>query len=224
MATNTLVIGDVHAPYQHRNTLRFLSWVYEKYDCNDVMCMGDELDQYTASRYAHDPDAMGGGDEYKAAIKFWKEVYREFPSAHSVTSNHVERVAKRAVEAGIPSAYLKAVSEFMHAPPGWKWANHWDRGGIRYEHGERAGGATGLRNLVISNMMNTVVGHNHNVPGTTFVSNGSVLLWGLNAGCLVDIDTVALAYARNGRTRPVVGCGIISNGVPTFVPMLSKWQ
>lgn len=223
MATNKLVIGDIHAPYHHKNTLKFLCWVRDKYECEETWCVGDELDQYTCSRYTHDPDAMSGGDEYKAAMKFWKEMYREFPSAYSVTSNHVERVAKKAVGAGIPSAYLKTVSEFMQAPSGWKWANHWDRAGIRLEHGERAGGATGLRNLVLSNMMNTVIGHQHNTPGTTYVSNGSDLLWGLNAGCLIDINSTGMAYGRLYRQKPVIGAGVIVDGVPNFIPIPSKW-
>jgi len=221
--TNILCIGDIHAPYHHRNTLRFLVWAATHWDCEKVVCLGDELDQYTVSRYDHDPDAMGGGDEYKAAMKFWKEVYREFPTAHSVTSNHVTRVAKKAVGAGIPSAYLKTVSEFMQAPPGWQWSDHYDYAGIRFEHGERGSGATGLRNLVLANGLNTVIGHNHEHAGVTYVSNGDRTLWGLNSGCLVDIKSTGMAYGRLYRNKPVVGCGVIVEGVPHFQPMLKKW-
>lgn len=213
-----LAISDLQAPYHHSGAVSFLSQVKKEVDPDIVVCLGDELDQYTLSKYPHNPDADSGGEEYRKAIRVWKEIYKLFPEAYAVTSNHVERVAKRAVESGIPSAYLKSVKEFMQAPAGWKWKDSWIIEGVKYEHGERAGGLTGLRNLVIANQRSTVIGHQHECPGTTFVSNGERVHWGLNVGCLVNSNSHGLSYTKRNRHKPVLGCGVIVDNVPYFYP------
>jgi hypothetical protein len=45
----------------------------------------------------------------------------------------------------------------------------------------------------------------------------------MNVGCLVDKDSMALAYSRVFKDRPIIGCGIIIDGLPKLLPMqLSK--
>lgn len=222
MATkNVLCVPDMHAPYQHKKTIPFLEKVADIFKIDEVMCLGDELDQYTASQYSKTPEAYNGDLEYDLAMEFMEKFYDAFPAGRSCTSNHVERVAKRASEAGISKAYLKPVREFMQAPEEWEWRDHWVRDNVQYEHGERAGGVTGLRNLVVTNMMNTVVGHNHSAAGTVYVNNGKKLLWGMNCGCLVDLASVAFKYGNNSRLKSVIGCGVILDGIPLFIPMES---
>lgn len=218
-AKNILFVPDMHHPYSNPRGLNFLCRVRDKFKIDTVFCLGDELDQYSASQYAKSPEALNGDREYDLAMRSMRKFYNEFPEGKSVTSNHVERVAKRASEVGIPKGYLRGIADFMQAPKGWKWQDHWVVDGVRVEHGERAGGETGLRRLVAANMMSTVVGHNHSGAGTTFISNGEVLLWGLNAGCLVDLDSVAFRYGNNQRMKSVNGCGVVSNGVPMFIPL-----
>lgn len=219
MATsNILCVPDMHAPYQHKKTIEFLEKVAETFKIDAVISLGDELDQYTASQYSKATDAHGAEHEYELAMEFMEDFYTAFPEGKSVTSNHVERVAKRATEAGISKGYLKPIREFMGAPDEWEWRDHWYVDGVQFEHGERAGGVTGLRNLVVTNMCNTVVGHNHSAAGTVFINNGKKTLWGLNAGCLVDLGSVAFRYGNNSRLKSVLGCGVIANGVPMFVP------
>lgn len=214
-----LCIPDLQAPYHHKKAIEFLANVKLDIKPDFVVCLGDELDQYTLSRYTASPDAPSAGAEYDKAMDLWRQVYNLFPRAIGVTSNHVERVAKRAAESGIPRAYLKDVTEFMRAPEGWKWANFWDIDGIRFEHGERAGGGpNGLRNLVLANICNTAIGHHHESPGTIWVSNGKKVLWGLNAGCLVDEHSHGLTYTKNNKHKPVLGCGVIIDGTPRFIP------
>jgi hypothetical protein len=214
-----LCIPDLQAPYHHPEALRFLAHVKKEINPDLVMCLGDELDQYTLSKYASSPDADSPALEYAKAMRIMARLYELFPEAKAVTSNHVDRIFKKAAESGIPSAYLKSIPEFMQAPKGWEWRDFWVVDGIRFEHGERAGGLSGLRNLVLANMRKTVIGHQHECPGTTYVSNGEATLWGLNVGCLVSQDSFGLAYTKKNRHKPVLGCGIIIDGIPTFFPM-----
>lgn len=219
MYKRILCIPDIQAPYHYKKTIQVLTDAKREFKPDAVFCLGDELDQYTLSKYDPEPDADSGQLEYEKAMDLWQEIYGLFPVARSVTSNHVARVAKRAIQARIPSSYMRTIHEFMQAPDGWEWRDFWDVQGIRFEHGERAGGVTGLRNLVIANMSNTVIGHQHEVPGTTFVSNGKHNLWGLNVGCLVDEHSYGLRYTKRNRHKPVLGFGVIIDNVPRFVPV-----
>ena len=215
-----LAISDIQAPYQHRDTLAFYRALRREIRPTLVMCLGDETDQRTLSRYVSNPADPSAGDEYEAAMEFWAKMYEIFPEARAVHSNHGERVFKRAAEAGIPWQYLKTQHEFMRAPSGWKWAESWEIDGIRYEHGERAsGGPNGLRALVVANMMNTVIGHAHESAGTTWVANDRKTFWGMNVGCMVDKNGAGMRYTKQNRHKPVLGCGAIIDGVPRFVPL-----
>jgi hypothetical protein len=214
-----IAISDIQAPYHHPDTIRFYRRLKKEVRPDAVFCLGDEIDQRTLSRYASSASDPSGGDEYESAMAFWKEMYTIFPSVLAVHSNHGERVFKRAADAGIPYQYLKTQHEWMRAPKGWRWAEYWEVDGIRYEHGERAGGGNGLRALVVANMMNTVVGHMHESAGTTWVANDKKVFWGMNVGCMVDKNGAGLRYTKQNRNKPVLGCGLIIDGTPRFVPL-----
>lgn len=214
-----LTISDIQAPYQHKDTLAFYRRLKRDIRPDLVVSMGDETDQRTLSRYISDPSDPSGGDEYKAAMAFWAEMYALFPAAKAVHSNHGERVFKRATEAGIPWQYLKTVREWMKAPRGWEWRDYWEIDRVHFEHGERASGQAGLRNLVIANMMNTCIGHHHESPGTTWVANDRYTFWGMNSGSMVDKDGAGLRYTKKNRHKPVLGTGVILDLVPRFVPL-----
>jgi hypothetical protein len=42
----------------------------------------------------------------------------------------------------------------------------------------------------------------------------------MNVGCLINQKSMAFDYAKNFRTRFIVGCGIILNGIPRLLPMV----
>ena len=42
----------------------------------------------------------------------------------------------------------------------------------------------------------------------------------MNVGCLINQKSMAFNYARNFKTRFILGCGIIINGVPRLLPMV----
>lgn len=219
---NVLIIPDMQAPFQHPDTLDFLEWGAEIVEPDLIVDIGDELDQYTLSRYTHSPDGMAGGEEYDAAMEFMQDLYGLFPDAKCCTSNHLDRVFKRATDAGIPRGYLKSIHEFMEAPSGWEWKDRWVIDDICYEHGDRASGFTAHRNLAIANFRSTVVGHNHAHGGVVYISNGPSTIFGLNVSCLIDVTQYAFAYTKKDRQKPVLGLGAVMKGIPFFIPMITK--
>jgi hypothetical protein len=46
------------------------------------------------------------------------------------------------------------------------------------------------------------------------------MIFGMNVGCLVDMKTVAFKYAKKFKFKPTLGLGVITEGVPQFIPML----
>lgn len=217
-----LVIPDLQIPFHHRDAIRFLKWAKETFNPTQVVSIGDEVDQYNLSRYAKDPDAMSAGEELKVTHKYLKELYEVFPEAKACLSNHLDRVLKRAMDAGIPRGYMRSINEFMQAPDGWKWARSWEIGGVRYEHGDACNGQRAHVILAESNRQSTVIGHHHSHGGINYLANASEMIFGMNVGCLIDIDSVAFAYSKAFRHKPTLGLGVVLGGIPAFVPMITN--
>ncbi|HYE77471.1 MAG TPA: phosphoesterase, partial [bacterium] len=126
---------------------------------------------------------------------------------------------RRAAKFGIPSVYLRTYADFMGAPPGWTWHESIEVDGVTYSHGEGFSGPLGALKCAQANMGPVVIGHLHSYAGVLFNANPKFLFWGLNAGCLIDRHAYAFAYAKNSPAKPILGCGVVRGGVPTFVPM-----
>lgn len=217
-----LVIPDLQIPFHHRDALAFLRDIRDEYNPDEVVCVGDEVDQYGLSRYTHDPDVDSAGAEYRASAKYLARLYTLFPDVKVCLSNHTDRVIKRALEAGIPKGYMKSIKEFMNAPPGWHWNRTWTINGIRFEHGDAAGGIQAHRNLAIANRCSTVIGHHHSTAGIEYIANEDSLIFGMNVGCLIDIEAYAFAYAKTAKHKPILSCGAVLGGAPALIPMLTK--
>ena len=73
-----LVVGDIHAPFELKEYLQFCKDTYANYNCNQVIFIGDIVDNHASSFHISDPDGMGGGDELDLAIKKLKKWHIEF--------------------------------------------------------------------------------------------------------------------------------------------------
>ncbi len=218
MAT-VLAIPDLHCPFSHRDALAFLKAVRRQYRTDTTVCLGDEADAHALSQHDHDPDGKSAGDEYEAMLDRLRPFYAAFPRTRVAHSNHSARPFRRAAKFGIPSVYLRTYAEFMDAPKGWTWHESIDVDGVMYVHGEGYGGPLGALKCAQANMGPVVIGHLHSYAGVLFNANPKFLFWGLNAGCLIDRHAYAFAYAKNTPAKPILGCGVVRDRVPTFVPM-----
>jgi len=215
-----LAIPDLHCPFEHKDSLRFLKAVKDKFKPTAVVCLGDEIDAHALGDYDHDPDGMAAGQELDVAIQHLQPFYKLFPKTLVCTSNHTARPYRQAFKHGIPRAFLRDYAEFLKAPKGWKWADSWDVDGVVYEHGEGFSGQSAAIKSAQGNMQSTVIGHIHAFAGIQFSANSKHLIFGFNAGCLIDRHAYAFAYGKKIKSKPILGCGIITSGVPTFIPML----
>jgi len=214
-----LAIPDLHCPFEHPDSIAFLKKVKAKYKPTDIICLGDEMDAHAISDYDSDPDGLSAGYELKETIKHLKPFYKLFPKVKVCTSNHTARPYRQAHKFGIPKAFLKSYHEFLQAPKGWMWADDHEIDGVVYEHGEGFTGASAAIKSAQGNMQSTVIGHIHAFAGIQYNANSKHLIFGFNAGCLIDRHAYAFAYGKKIKNKPILGCGIIINSIPIFVPM-----
>ena len=215
-----LAISDTQAPFHHVDSIEFLRWVRDKYKPDTIVHVGDEVDFHALGDWDHDPDGYSAGHELEAALKFMKKLYALFPKVLACRSNHTDRPLRKAFKAGIPKAFLREYSEFLQAPPGWRWADQHEIDGVVYEHGEGFSGYNGALNSALKNGAPTVIGHIHSHAGILYSADAKRILYGFNVGCLIDKDAYAFAYGKNLRHKPLLGVGIIRKGIPCWVPML----
>lgn len=216
-----LFISDMHIPYQHPDTFKFLQALKEKYEPTRVVCVGDEVDKHAMSFHDSDPDLSSAGDELEASIKELKKLYKIFPVMDLVDSNHGSMVYRKGKHHGIPRKYLRDYGEVLEAPKGWVW--HMDLTLILPDGNEcyvHHGLSKDVAKVVTQRGVCVVQGHYHTEFRVCYSGNPNSLLWGMNVGCSIDKESLAFAYDRTNLGRPVLGHGITINGLPHLLPMI----
>jgi len=215
-----LAIPDLHIPFHNERALSFLKKTYKQYKCDTVVCLGDEVDFHGLSFHDIDPDLPSAGDEYRYCLKELKKFYKAFPEVKVCISNHTSRPFRRAFKFGLPSQFIRSYSEFLQAPKTWEWKNEWVIDDVMYIHGDPASGKYASLKLSEGHRRSVVHGHVHSFGGVTFSATKKDQIFGMNAGCLIDVEHRAFAYAKNLLQKPTLGCGVVINGkMGIFVPL-----
>jgi hypothetical protein len=221
-----LVIPDLHIPFNHIDALDFLKAVKDKYHPTQFVCLGDEIDAASFSRYTPDPDGMTPGQELAKAIEGLVPFYLEFPNMLVCESNHTVRPWKKAFDAGLPASFLPSIAKILNAPDGWQWASRWEIDGVLYIHGDNGkSGQYAAVNYMKSAKQSVVIGHIHSYASVFYEGND----FAMNTGCLIDHTAFCFKYAKNMLTRVNLGCGIVIDGKEAhFIPMRlnpqGRWQ
>jgi len=221
MNNSVLVISDLHIPYHHQDAFDFLKALKKKYKPDMIVNIGDELDHHAISMHEHNPDLMSAGDELKNSRVYIQELEKIFPRMTLVHSNHSSLVYRRALKYGLPKDYLKSYNEFLGVGNGWKWVDDLT---ITLSDGSRCffthGISADVLKVAAQYGMNTVQGHFHTKFSIGYFSNPEALIWGMQVGCLINQKSMAFDYAKNFKSRFIVGCGMIINGQPKLMPMV----
>ncbi len=200
-----LVVGDIHAPFELKEYLQFCKDTYNNFNCNQVIFIGDIVDNHASSFHISDPDGLGGGDELDLAIERIKDWAIAFPVADVMIGNHDRIIMRKAFDGQIPARWIKDYNEVLGT--NWNWVESIVYDNVLYEHGEGGQALTKAKN----NMMSSVCGHTHTEAYVRWLVGKNFKVFGMQVGCGVDSKTYAAAYAKNFK-KQAIGCGVVLGG------------
>ena len=225
-AESILFIPDLHAPYQHQDTLQFLMAVKQAFTPDLSVCAGDELDYHALSFHDSDPNLDSAGAELEKGKVFLQSLHDVFPQLLLCHSNHGSMVFRRAKAHGIPVQMIKKYRDVIfpkHGAPEWSWAYGWridtPLGPVLFKHQ-----ATNVLTEAAHNACNLVVGHNHGNFEISYSASSAHLYYGVVGGCLIDKDSLAFAYGKHTVRKPIIGCTMILRGRPVLIPMIMNTE
>ena len=187
-----LVIGDLHEPFCLDGYLEFCQDTYARYNCNQVIFIGDIIDNHYSSYHETDADGLGGGDELDLAIEKIAQWYRAFPVADVTIGNHDRIIMRKAFTGSIPRRWIKSYNEVL-GTPNWNWVERIEYDNVQFVHGEGGTARTKAKN----DMMSTVQGHIHTQAYTEFHVGKNFKIFGMQVGCGVNSKSYAAAYAKH---------------------------
>ena len=215
-----LVISDMHVPFHHKDSMEFLREIKKEYKPQFVVNIGDLLDFHAISMHSHDPDLFSAGHELREARKHVKELESIFPRVTEVDSNHSSLVYRRALKFGMSKEFLKDYGDFLGTKK-WKWVDDLT---LTMSNGQRCffthGRSADISKVSQTMGMSAVQGHYHTKFLISWWANPDNLFFAMNVGCLINQKSMAFNYAKNFKTRFILGCAVIIDGYPKLLPMV----
>ena len=202
---NVLVIGDLHEPFCLDAYLDFCIEQYHVHSCNEVVMIGDVVDNHFSSYHETSADGMGGADELELAIKRIARWRDAFPVATVLIGNHDRLIMRKAQTSAIPSKWIKSYKDVLEVPD-WNFVERYVKDGVQYIHGEAGTARTKCR----ADMQNTVQGHLHTQAYCEHYVGQNFRIFGMQVGCGIDHESYAMAYAKAGK-KPAIGCAVVKN-------------
>ena len=200
-----LIIGDIHEPFSIDGYLGFCMDVYNRYNCNSVVFIGDVIDSHFSSFHPTDPNGLGGEDELQYAINRVKNWADAFPVADVIIGNHDRIIMRKAFASAIPQQWIKSYNEVLGT--NWHWTDRVVYDNVQYVHGEGGTARTRAKN----DMMSTVQGHIHTQAYTEWMVGNNFKIFAMQVGCGIDRESYAMAYAKNYK-KQAIGCGVVIGG------------
>lgn len=204
--SRVLVIGDLHAPFDLDSYFDHCVEVYERYNCNRVVFIGDVIDNHYSSYHETDADGMGGGQELQLAIDRLARWYHRFPDADVTVGNHDRIIMRKAQTGGVPKQWIREYSEVLNTPR-WNFVTSVEIDDVLYIHGEAGTAKTKAR----ADMRSTVQGHLHTQAYTEYFVGANSRVFGCQVGCGIDAKSYAMAYMKVGK-KPAIGCAVVLGG------------
>ena len=200
-----LVIGDLHCPFDLAGYFEFCLNTYDRFACNQVIFIGDIVDNHYSSYHESDPNGMGGGYELKQAIKHIEKWAQAFPIADVIIGNHDRLIMRKAFSSSVPREWIKDYNEVLGTS--WNWCERIVYDGVQFVHGEGGTARTKAKN----DMQSTVQGHIHTQAYVDWSVGNRTKIFGMQVGCGIDRQSYAAAYAKHYK-KQAIGCGVVIGG------------
>ncbi len=212
---NILFIGDIHAPFDIEEYVKFCYDQQIKYNCGTVVFIGDVIDNHFSSYHESDPDGYSAGEELDRAINRLSDYYFTFPEATVIVGNHDRLVYRKAFSAGVSKRWIKDYKDVLDTPK-WNFVESIELFGVNINHGE--GGTA--KNRIKKELQSQIQGHLHSEFYVEFLVGAKFIIFGMQVGCGVDNKSYAMAYGKNYK-KPAIGCGVLleKGTLPMVIPM-----
>lgn len=218
------VFSDTHIPFQHPNYLTFLKDTFAEWGVEEVICLGDLIDNHAISRFQSEPCADGAYLELAKAREAVKELTEAFPNVKMCRGNHDDIAYRQAKTLGIGDVFIKPFREIYGLPPTWELEDEYVIDGVLYTHGTGRGGKHATYNIAVDERMSVCSGHTHTGGGVNYIANKTETIFALNTGALIDQSAYAFEYSKYSKHRPTLGVGVVlSPHEAFFIPMTGKY-
>lgn len=204
---NVLAIGDLHLPFGLDGYLEHCIETYNKYKCNEVVFIGDIIDNHASSYHETDPDGHSAGQELRLAISQVKLWYDAFPKASIIIGNHDRLIMRKAYSSGLSKLWIKDYADVL-GTPNWKFIESIEIDNVLYIHGE--GGTA--RSRARRDLQSIVQGHLHSQAYIEWIVGSKFKIFGMQLGCGINAKSYAMAYGKEGP-KPAIACGVILQGI-----------
>jgi len=214
-----LAIGDTHAPFTHPKYHEFLKKMYDKYGCDEVVHLGDEIDHHAMSRHQSDPDGMSALNELEAAVAQITELAKIFPKMKLCYGNHTLIPQRQAFDQGISKKFMKSGKDVlleMGAPVhNWEWSDSWVIDEVEYCHGI----GRIARARMAHESRSVVQGHIHSKAYIEWLVNKRQRLFAVQVGAGIDETAYAFAYGKHFQSS-ILSCAIIVEGKTPIIEVM----
>ena len=218
------VFSDTHIPFHHPNYLEFLKDTFAEWGVDEIVCLGDLIDNHAISRFQSEPCADGAYLELEKARKTVKELTDTFPNVKMCRGNHDDIAYRQAATLGIGEIFIKPFRDIYGLPMTWELEDEYVLDNVLYTHGTGRSGKHSTYNIAIDERMSVCSGHTHSNGGVQYIANKNDTIFALNTGWLGDDEAYAFNYSRHARHRGTEGCGIvISSDEAYFIPMTKRY-
>ena len=209
------IIGDTHVPYCLDGYMEFCADIFEQWDCDTIIHIGDLVDHHALSFHDSEPALKGAHGEFLDAVVELQPWYKQFPELTLITGNHDLIPQRQLTKLGMNhETWMRPLKEVYQMPEGWNIQDTVTIDGVLYHHGYTAGGVNGFRNDAQRRMCRTVSGHAHGNAGISASASEHRLVWGMAVGCGIDREAMAFAYGKHFLQKPIIACGVVIDGSP----------
>jgi len=213
---NILVIGDLHAPFTLSGYLEFCKKMYIKHSCNEVVFIGDLIDNHYSSYHETDPDGHSAAMELALAKSQIREWYETFPNAKVCTGNHDVIPSRKAMTSGVSKGWVKTIGEVLDTP-NWEYSEDFIIDDVLYTHGV----GRKARQRAKADLISVVQGHYHSEGYVEYLVGMNYKIFALQVGSGLDKTSYAAAYAKHFN-KPHVCCGLVlENGTLPFLEYMN---
>ena len=202
---NMLVIGDLHEPFTRDGYMEFCKSIYDKYDCNQVLFIGDIIDNHFSSYHEIDPDGHSAGTELLLAKNKIDEWYKLFPKAKVCVGNHDSIPYRKGFSSGVSKSWIKPINEVLNTP-NWEFEEEFVINNVLYVHGTGRIASKRMRHDLTS----VVQGHYHSISYIDYAVGRKEVLFAMQVGCGLDDKSYAAAYGKH-FDKMHINCGVVLN-------------